>query len=1409
VEADESRDKFAFWKSLAPTTKRRVQLGVFAVVAVTSCVAIGYRAGDRAHSPDAAGQRAWHGKITRVARAGADKNGGLTLKKGKTESPGAEGSDVSEGTEIVTDARTRARIELDDGSSMVLDRGTQVAIESGPRTMRVKAGSIVADVAHLENAPIARLTTEHGEVGVLGTKFALTSAEDRTTVEVMRGVVELRDSSSNHVQVGAGQEGIAAKNAKLEIAPVNDLAQRLAFGERLGAVSVGGGVGGAHNEDTDLPVSGLGELRARRPGKTDEKDHAVALSSHNVKVRIVGNVARTEVDEIFTNETDDELEGVYRFPLPPDAQIERLALEVDGKLIEGSFVDKAKGAAIFRGAIQNAIPKAPKPKEEIIWVPGPWHDPALLEWQRGGRFELRIFPIPKRGARRLVIAYTETVAPVAGTRRYVYPLPQSTSSEMKIGSFGVDVQVLGADPKLGVKAKGYEVAKAAAGESGGERFAQTMTNFVPSGDLTIEYALADRATDVTAWGYTDPRPGAQAGSEKGYVALALRPKLPGWTESKPRDVVIVVDSGRAMFGERYQRAKRLAVQVTQEMDRRDRVAVLACDVTCRAMPGGFDGAGSRRAHDVDGFLAGTEPDGATDLVGAVRAATGLGGHDRTRDLRVVLVSDGIASAGYRRPERLSSEIRDVLLSGGRGRDEVIAVPIGADADVLTLKEIARGGGGVVVPYSPGEMLETAALEVLNATYGITLRDVELTLPAGLGDVAPGTIAPIRAGGEAIVTARLTGASVRGDAILRGKVGDQPFEARYPIDVQATTEAGNAFVPRLYAAARIADKERETTDTSRAELVTLSQRYAVPSRFTSLLVLESEAMFTAFGIDRSARSPSWTGEETAHGSEVATLARDEEESSGALGGDLSKDKKADDSSEPRKRPSLDSMDPFQDSVGGATGSGAGGGGFGKSASGPMQPSSPPMVTTPSNKPSPTSSAASPPPPPADARPESAQVARRPDARGGRFMKRVWFRKAALTSGAPPAVASDKVAIARAAVQAAPDERAKYKELVRMLSANGALDELGEVLARWASRDPLDPDAIAARADLSARSGDRERSLRILDGIASGAASASNDVSVIEGLALAHERAGDRFAACAFRIAAAEVRADVPASSASAFGAADVDRFARAVACERADGRPAAADRWLASRKDKTSVETAALKFDSLAKGAAAPNENTGFGDIVVDATWESGQDVDVAVVDPAGNRLGWSTRSKNVRVTDATSKRHEALAVSSGSAGAFTIELARAGSGGAATAPVTGTLSVRSFGERISVPFVLSGPVVQAARVQVRFESELVPADGPPSLGGQAPPFDRGAAVRALASVSVTGCSTGSGPTGEGVVRVTFGPTGRVISANVVDAPFVGTSTGACIAGAYRRAMVPAFDGNQGSVTLQKGFVVPP
>lgn len=1375
----------------APKKSRRAAWLLLAACASVGASALaGVKIADHQRSPGVVATRPWHGKVAKVARSGADAAAepGLSVVTPAGRTPLVEGAEIKAGMRLATDGRTRARLWLDDGSALVLDRATEIAVESAPRTITVTDGAVLADVAHVDGAPWAMVKTPNGDVKVLGTKLAVTALADRTNVEVLRGEVEVIAGEGSQ-RVSAGQEGVVGKDGKIDVAPANDLAQRAAFGEQLLAT---------HNEDAEAPASGLGELRAKRPGRADEKDHAVRLQRHAVKVRIAGNVARTEIDETFGNDTDDELEGIYRFPLPPGAQIERLALEVDGELLDGEFIDKAKASAIWRGAIQNAAPKAPKPREEIVWVPGPWHDPALLEWQRGGRFELRIFPIPKRGSRRVVIAYTETVAPVSGVRRYVYPLPQGSSSQIAIDQFSVDAQVLGHEAGAPVRVRGYELDRR--DEGGAVRLASTMTSFTPSGDLAIEYGLDDKKTDATVWAYraetaAGATPAAKPG-EKGkeaelvggdpFVAIALRPKLPKWSESRPRDQVIVVDAGRTMYGERFARARRLAVQMTQEMDRRDRVTVIACDVACKTLPGGFVAPGAPSAHDVDAFLGGVTPDGASDLVGAVRAASKVAGHDEGRDLRVALLSDGVATAGYRSAGRVAAEVADASLGA---RSLVVAVPIGADADVNLLADVARGGGGVVVPYQPGQRLEATAIEVLNATYGTTLRDVEVILPEGLRDRAPAAVAPLRAGSETIVTARMSGDSVKGDVVLRGKIGGDVFEAKYPIDVRATTDAGNAFVPRLFAAARIADREREPGDGARAELVALSRRFAVPSRATSLLVLESEAMFKAFGIERAAHGPQWTGEALAQGALVASAPAAEP---GAAGEALFGDEEA----------STSGFGAFAEAK-----KDKGGGGLGAaSALGRGQGRGPAdldgALGAAAGKPAATAAPA--PPPPAKAASRAArgldelaadpfveEQSRRRPAFGGRFMKKVFVRRATLTADASPGVPADKLAQARAAVAAAPDERSKHKDLARMLALSGQLDELGETLEKWSSRDPLDVDVIVGRADVAARRGERDAALRILGGaLAASALTPADAFTVAQAVGRSHDRLG-KAEGCAFHVAAAELRSTDP------------DALARAIACERAQGRAASAARWLAGLKDaqRRAVDAALTKLE------AQRSEGTS-GDVVVTASWSGGVDLDVALVDPSGRRAGAVSRLKNARVEGATSRDRETVALSSNEAGSFLVEVVRtnAGDGAGGTIPVSGTVTVKALGQTRSIPFTLTGARAQVARVDVRWEAELVPVDGdvttPPPVGGA--PFDRAAAASALARVGVQQCAS-SGQVGTGHVTVTFGPTGRVSEVVVDDANFSGTPAGRCVQTAFFGAVVPPFAG--GPVRVGKSFTL--
>ena len=428
-------------------------------LAAAAVVAVVVRPGGSKGTGALAGSGSWQGKVVKVSRA-AGGQGGLELCDAAQKSckPLDGGERFEAGSVLRTDDRTRAYVELDDGTRLALDRSTRWDVgASGERRAKLEAGAVVADVAHLEGSS-ARIDLPSGYLEVLGTKFALRALGESVAVDVSRGAVKLVDAQGRSSSVRAGEEGRVYPGMAPYASGASALGEALTWSEN-----------DPNEPSSDNAVRGLGELRAKKPGTEEEKKGAVRLTSHQVKVRIVDGFARTEVEEVFTNTTGEVLEGIYRFPMPPDAQIERLALEVDGKYEEGAFVDREKAAAIWRGAIQNAAPKSKPLQEEIVWVPGPWRDPALLEWQRGGRFELKIYPIPKQGSRKVVLGYTQVVKPTGRVMRYVYPLAHDASGALRVDDFGVDAQVRGHDKSFGVSTQGYAFASTPAGADDAEK----------------------------------------------------------------------------------------------------------------------------------------------------------------------------------------------------------------------------------------------------------------------------------------------------------------------------------------------------------------------------------------------------------------------------------------------------------------------------------------------------------------------------------------------------------------------------------------------------------------------------------------------------------------------------------------------------------------------------------------------------------------------------------------------------------------------------------------------------------------------------------------------------------------------------------------------------------------------------
>ncbi|MBT7925326.1 MAG: hypothetical protein HN627_13815, partial [Opitutae bacterium] len=122
-----------------------------------------------------------------------------------------------------------------------------------------------------------------------------------------------------------------------------------------------------------------------------------------IDVKVVANLAVTTISMNFHNDLNRVLEGRLNFPLGEGQTVSRFAMTVNGKLREGVVVEKAKGRQVFETIVRRGI------------------DPGLLEWTKGNVFKARVYPIPAKGDKKIVIAYEQELKDAG--KGFLYSLP--------------------------------------------------------------------------------------------------------------------------------------------------------------------------------------------------------------------------------------------------------------------------------------------------------------------------------------------------------------------------------------------------------------------------------------------------------------------------------------------------------------------------------------------------------------------------------------------------------------------------------------------------------------------------------------------------------------------------------------------------------------------------------------------------------------------------------------------------------------------------------------------------------------------------------------------------------------------------------------------------------------------------
>jgi ferric-dicitrate binding protein FerR (iron transport regulator) len=914
---------------------------------------------------------------------------------------GASAGACAPAWEYETAPGERLSLVLQDGTTLALNGSSKLRLAREGRSLAVLRGEALLEVVKQAPLPPLDIALPTGRAQVTGTKLHVAAEEGRSLVDVVRGRV-IVEGSGERRDVGAGEEALLEPNAPPRVYAAPALGELMRWAD--------------DEVDEGAGMLGLGTLTARRPGAKTDPEQALALADHRVEVRIQGRVARTEVEEAFRNDTGDTLEGVYTFPVPAGAQIAALDLRVDGRWEHGAVVEREEGEKIWRGVIRQATPKRERRDIiEYIWVPGPWRDPALLTWKQGSQFELRIFPIPAHGERRVRIAYTETLRPTAGGRRYLYPLAKDPTGKARAELFSLRALVGGVSDAAWLRTAPYKLAMRE--ETGKVELQMRRERFTPEGDLVIDVPDPQPGAELVAYSFRD-----QSRDDTGFAVVALRPDLPARARDAALDVLFVVDTSYGIQAARLKQATRLVRRMGAELGNAHRVHLVACGTRCREIGPGFQPAGVGWAEEMGTRLGTLEPLGSTSLTRTWEEVAGVlrAHHVDPRTARIVYLGDGLPSMGELDAGRIAA-----AASRSLGEARLTSVSLGGTVDQAVLEALAAGQGGAYVDFARLGSIRATAMKVLQHQWGEPLTEVAIHWPEGLGEIAPERPGVWWPGEEKLIGAQLRG-TVSGEIVVTGKLDGEPWEKRYRLDLVPSESQGNAFVPRLWAERRIQDLERTDAATHHARIVELSKRYHLLTKATSLLVLESPAMARAFKVEDTRPAIDWTGEE-----EVVA----------EVGGDIENE----------------------------AGEGLSTKALSETAAGKITTALPTLGTASRTTMSRMEM---------DALDPSGGSGRVRRSSHWEAMRKVWYREASIGRGESSSFEERTLAKQEAALAQAPESRNRTRTALQWYLRMGLDRSADRLLERWAEKDRMDAGMLIAAADLASVRGDMARSRELL-------------------------------------------------------------------------------------------------------------------------------------------------------------------------------------------------------------------------------------------------------------------------------------------------------------------------------------------
>ncbi len=581
----------------------------------------------------------------------------------------------------------------------------------------------------------------------------------------------------------------------------------------------------------------------------------------DVTIEVTGMLVRVRVEQRFSNPNGAWVEGVYVFPLPEDAAVDRLQMRYGERLIEGEIQERRQAEKTYQHA---------RAKGQVT---------SLLDQQRANIFTTAVANIPPGETVTVQIEYQQPVRwlegefslrfPMVVGPRYIPGRPlQSESGTATAHGWAADTdQVPDASqitpPVVVGAAEGFNPLQLRVVLHVGLVLADIDSPYHPvrvevlaPGEYAVELtdgAVAAERDFVLRWRPTlAPQPAAALFNEqwqgRHYSLLMVMPPRPeALPQGRGRELILVVDTSGSMHGASIEQARVALLSALQRLKPGDRFNVIQFNHTLRqlfdrAMP--VDQASLQRARS---YVRGLKADGGTEMLPAMRRAL----YDPTASgllRQVVFLTDGAVGNEQAMFEAVAQDIGDSRL---------FTVGIGSAPNALLMRRAAQLGRGTFTYIGSTDEVEDKVAALFAQLSAPVLTDVQLRWDAEEPDgsvVQTPLPVPDLYAGEPLVVAVESGRRLR-SVHIEGRLGTQVW--RHTARLQGG--ADGAGVHALWARRMIDDwMARQVTGEDRAAVrdavLRLALEHHLVSRYTSLVAVDKTPRRPSSGELQSAAVP---------------------------------------------------------------------------------------------------------------------------------------------------------------------------------------------------------------------------------------------------------------------------------------------------------------------------------------------------------------------------------------------------------------------------------------------------------------------------------------------------------------------------------------------------------------------------